>query len=108
MTRSILNPEAEERELLVRVVQLVIGRPTQMVIGVGMNLLVNAIVQNVGSRKQAEAVLDELFGRAKTIVLDQHYDQVTGQRRSIVPAAPDHVVGAPFFENKNEIFPPRQ
>ena len=108
MTRSILNPEAEERELLARVVQLVIGRPTQMVIGVGMNLLVNAIVQNVGSRKQAEAVLDELFGRAKTIVLDQHYDPVTGRRRSIVPAAPDHVIEAPFFENKSEIFPSRQ
>lgn len=105
--RSILNPEAAERELLVKVVSLVIDKPIQMVIGVSMNLLVNAIVQNVSSRKQAEAALDELFGTAKTIVLDQHYDPVTGKRRSIVPAPPDHVIGPPFFEDKSEVFPPR-
>lgn len=108
MTRSILNPEAAERELLARIIPLVIGRPAQMVVGVSMNLLVNAIVQNVVSRRHAEAALDELFGKAKTIVLDQHYDPVTGKRRSIVPAAPDHVIEPPFFENKSEIFPPGQ
>jgi hypothetical protein len=104
--RSILNPEAAERELLAKVVPLVIGKPLQMVVGVSMNLLVNAIVQNVSSRKQAEAALDELFGKAKTIVLDQHYDPVTGKRRSVVPVAPDHVIEVPFFDNKSEIFPP--
>lgn len=104
--RSILNPEAAERELLGRIIPLVIGKPIQMVVGVSMNLLVNAIVQNVGSRKDAEAALDELFGKAKTIVLDQHYDTVTGKRRSIVPAASDHRIEMPLFENKSEIFPP--
>jgi hypothetical protein len=55
------------------------------VIGAAVNLLVNAIRQNVETRSGAERVFDELFGRAKNILLEQHYDPVTGKRRNIFP-----------------------
>jgi hypothetical protein len=43
-----------------------------------------AIRQTYASRREAEARIDELFGRSKQLVLD-HYDTVTGRRHSLVP-----------------------
>ena len=82
-----------------------IGRPTQMVVGWAMNLLVNCDRAECRARKRRSCA-QRAVRKAKTIVLDLHYDPVTGKRRSVVPAAPDHVIEAPFFENKSEIFPP--
>jgi len=91
-----------EQALFETVSRGLIGVPMQHVCGVAINLLVNAIRQGVAKRDKAEAVFDELFGRAKTVLLDVHYDPVTGNRRSVFPFT--QTVQAPFHDEGSVIF----
>ena len=71
-----------------------------------VNLLGNAIRQSVPYRKQAEAIFDELTGNAKTLLLDKHYDAVTGKRRSVFPFT--QVIEAPFHVERDVIYHDKQ
>lgn len=79
------------------------GASLEQVYNVAGNLLVNAIRMSTGERKDAEAKIDEVFARAKDVLLCC-YDPVTGKRRSVYPFT--QVAQAPFFENESKIFPP--
>lgn len=50
-----------------------------------INLLVNSIRQSKATKKEAEEKWDELFGKGKSLLLDQHYDSVTGKRKTVFP-----------------------
>ena len=54
-------------------------------IGAAINILINVIRQMEPTRKEAEARWDMLFGRGKTLLLDRHYDSVTGRKKTIFP-----------------------
>lgn len=53
------------------------------VITAAVNLLINAVRQQSSNRTQAEAAMNELFGRTKA-VLSQHYDW-QGNRTNVFP-----------------------
>lgn len=75
-----------QEELLFRLFsQQAVGKNVDAVMGAAINVLINAIRQNYELRKDAEAKIDELFGRAKMLLLANHYDSVTGKRRSVFP-----------------------
>ena len=61
------------------------GKNVDAVIGASINLLVNVLRQMEPTRKEAEARFDMLFGRGKSLLLDKHYDSVTGKRKTIFP-----------------------
>lgn len=61
------------------------GKNVDAVIGAAINLLINVLRQIEPTRKEAEARYDMLFGRGKTLLLDRHYDSVTGKRKTIFP-----------------------
>lgn len=54
------------------------------VVNAAVNILVNAIRQECGSRQQAEARYDELAAKTKGLLMG-HYDSVSGKRRSVFP-----------------------
>ena len=97
-----LDTEGAERELFDAVAKLTVGKPLHVVWGVGMNLIVNAIRQSTAKRETAEAQFNELLGRGKSVLLDQHYDPVTGHRRSVFPFT--QVIQMPFHDEGNVIF----
>jgi hypothetical protein len=70
------------------------GKNLDAVLGAAVNLIINAVRQTYAKRSDAEARFDELFGRAKQILLANHYDSVTGMRRSVFPHT--QVVRMPF------------
>jgi len=74
----------QERALFNVFKQAAAGKNVDAVIGASINLLINVLRQMESNRKEAEARWDMLFGRGKTILLD-HYDAVTGRRRSVFP-----------------------
>jgi hypothetical protein len=78
--------------------------PADVVFNVAVNLLVNAIRATVPERKDAERLIDAVTVRAKHILLEFHYDAVTGKRRTVFPFT--QVAQAPFHVNENKIFPP--
>jgi hypothetical protein len=88
--------------LFKQVATLLDGVPSEIASVIAINLLVNVIRQSVPYRKDAEAIIDELTGQAKTRLLDKHYDAVTGQRRSVFPFT--QVIEAPFHVERDEIF----
>jgi hypothetical protein len=53
------------------------------VAGAAVNLIINAVRQAHSNRTQAEAHFNELFGRAKSLLLE-HYD-ANGKRRNVFP-----------------------
>lgn len=61
------------------------GKNADAVMGAAINVIMNAIRQNYPTREGAEQKIDELFGRGKTLLLANHYDSVTGRRRSVIP-----------------------
>ena len=97
-----MNDPLGEDALFKQVATLLNGVSTEIACVLAVNLLVNAIRQSVPYRKDAEAVIDELIGRAKTVLLDKHYDSVTGQRRSVFPFT--QVIEAPFHVEQDKIF----
>lgn len=103
MTDPLKINEARERQLFARAVDLLHGVPLPVVRGIAINLLINAIRQEMTERRYAEAAIDELFGRAKTLLLDKHYDSVTGKRKSnfaLEIQMPFHVDRDKFFGEK--------
>lgn len=58
--------------------------PDNIVRDIAVSLLVNAIRQVVPKRSDAEAAIDEIFNRAKSLLLDLHYDSVTGNRKAVL------------------------
>jgi hypothetical protein len=101
MNDPLKSGHQAEQELFGQVAALLNGVPVEMARGIAINLLINAIRQSVPYRKDAEALIDELFGRAKTLLLDKHYDSVTGQRRSVFPFT--QVIEAPFHVEQDVI-----
>lgn len=94
-----------EQAFYEQVTQLVQGKPQQLVWSVGINLIVNSIRQCTAERRTAEAIFDELFGRAKSVLLDAHYDPVTGKRRTVFPYTqvlqpPKHDEGSVIFHGQ--------
>lgn len=61
------------------------GKSYDAVLSAAMNVVINAIRQIESGRAEAEARYDELFGRGKTVLVDKHYDSVTGRRRNVFP-----------------------
>lgn len=61
------------------------GRSYDAVLGAAINVIINAVRQIEAERSKAEARYNELFGKGKTILLDKHYDSVTGKRRNVFP-----------------------
>lgn len=75
-----------QEEMLFRIFsQASVGKNADAVMGAAVNVLINAIRQNYPTRDGAEQKIDELFGRGKTMLLANHYDSVTGKRRSVIP-----------------------
>lgn len=54
------------------------------VVNAAINILVNAIRQECPSRQQSEARYDELSAKTKGLLMN-HYDSVSGKRRSVFP-----------------------
>lgn len=100
--RDPLQLEGGERELFEIVGRIVAGRPQQVVWSMAINLLLNSIRQTTAKRETAEAILNELFGHSKTILLDLHYDSVTGLRRGVIPHT--QVIQMPFHDEGNVIY----
>ena len=93
-----LAPDAA-RELFQRLSQVANGFGREDVTAAAANLLVNAVRQSCASRRQAEVVFDDLFGRAKALLLDQHYDGA-GKRRSVFPF--DQAIHVPLMRFRNK------
>jgi hypothetical protein len=66
----------------------------EQVANAALNLVCNAVRQGFPTRSQAERAYDEIVARMKGVLLDQHYDAVTGKRRHNF--AWDQVVHMPF------------
>ena len=75
------------------------GHPAQDAIGAAANIIANAVRQNCGTRKEAEGVMHEMFGRTM-VALMEHYDPTTGRRRSVVPFDQVLTVSHTKFETK--------
>jgi hypothetical protein len=75
---------AKDKALLDALVGVCHGQSSNAVTSAAANLLVNAIRQCQPNRAMAERSIDELFGRTKSLLFE-HYDSVTGKRRSIFP-----------------------
>jgi hypothetical protein len=86
-----LNPDPllglpdQERLLFDAFKQASAGKNVDAVLGAALNIVINTIRQMEPTRAEAEARYDALFGRAKTLLIDRHYDSVTGKRRTIFP-----------------------
>jgi hypothetical protein len=77
------GPEAEQ-ELFRRMTTAADGFPLETVMAAAMNVLINVIRQQQAGRAGAERAFDEAAGRAKTVLLDHHYDGL-GRRRNVFP-----------------------
>jgi len=77
------------------------GKNADAVMGACVNLLINAIRQREPTRKEAEACWDTLFGRGKSLLLENHYDSVTGKRRTVFPFT--QVLSAPRINADDEV-----
>ena len=75
-----------QEEMLFRIFsQASVGKNADAVMGAAINVLINAIRQNYPTRDGAEHKISELFGRAAQMLLANHYDSVTGRRRTVIP-----------------------
>lgn len=73
------------RELFQALGRAASGFDDVAVMDAAINLLVNATRQRCATRGEAERVFDELVGRSKNLLLEQHYDPVTERRRNVFP-----------------------
>jgi hypothetical protein len=76
---------SKEHELFEAFGRVADGHDVATVISVALNTYVNAIRSAYATRGQAERAFDEHLGRAKNLLLEQHYDPVTSKRRNIFP-----------------------
>jgi hypothetical protein len=75
----------QERMLFEAFRQAAAGKNVDCVIGAAINILINTLRQMEPTRKEAEARWDMLFGRGKSLLIDRHYDSVTGRRKTVFP-----------------------
>jgi hypothetical protein len=81
----LLGLPEQERLLFNAFKQASAGKNVDAVLGAALNIIINAIRQMEPTRAEAEARYDALFGRAKTLLIDRHYDSTTGRRKTIFP-----------------------
>jgi hypothetical protein len=81
----LLNGPEQGRLLYEAFTKLASGKQLDCVLDAAVNVIVNAIRQSEEKRVKAEAVYDELFGKGKSVLLEKHYDSVTGRRRNVFP-----------------------
>lgn len=79
-----VNTSSAEQLLMLLAPQLT-GVPYDTVEEIAANLLISAIRQANPSRRGAEIKFDNLMNKVKGVLLDGHYDRVTGNRRNIFP-----------------------
>jgi hypothetical protein len=101
MNDPLKSTDSREHQLFEQVTALLNGLPSEMVRVIAINVLVNAIRQSVPYRNDAEELFNELTGRAKALLLDKHYDLVTGRRRSVFPFT--QVIEAPFHVEQDVV-----
>lgn len=75
----------QERQLFEAFKRASAGKNVDCVIGAAINILINVLRQMEPTKAEAEARIDMLFGKAKTLLIDRHYDSVTGKRKSVFP-----------------------
>jgi hypothetical protein len=80
-------------------VQIASGSPSDIVLGAALNLLVNALRQSAHTKDKAERDFNELVLNKGKSLLFEHYDSVTGKRRSVFPFT--QVVEMPFLLDKD-------
>jgi len=73
------------RQLFQEFSRVATGHDQHVVTDAAINMLVNSIRQSCATRQEAERAYDEIFGRTKGLLLDQHYDPVTNRRRNVFP-----------------------
>lgn len=94
------GPEAE-KTLFKEMVSVANGYPLDVVSGAAINILVNAVRQMNSTQKEALVSFDELVSKAKTLLLDQHYDNL-GNRKNIFPF--HQTIEVPHFIEKNRVY----
>jgi predicted ATPase len=97
----LLGLPEQERALFEQFKQAAAGKNVDAVIGAALNILINVLRQMEPTRAEAEARFDMLFGRAKTLLIDRHYDSVTGKRKTIFPFT--QVVKMAYHHEDDEI-----
>jgi chorismate mutase len=80
LAAAVADRERELFKILSRVCAQNQMTPEQ-VANVALNLVCNAVRQGFPTKMQAERAYDEIVARMKGVLLDQHYDAVTGRRR---------------------------
>ena len=88
------NLQGQEKQMFDQFTLASAGMNLDAVMGAAANVIMNAIRQSYGTKSEAERKFDELFGRTKQQLLHNHYDSVTGRRRSVFPFT--QVIGVPF------------
>lgn len=106
MKDPLISNDQREQKLFEQVNALLIGVPVEVVRSIAMNLVVGSIREYVPFRKDAEQIMDGWFGRAKSTLLDFHYDPVTGRRRAMFPFT--QTIEMPFHVDQDAIFPPKR
>ena len=91
----------QERRLFDAFKQLAAGKNVDAVVGASINMLINVLRQMEPTRREAEARWDMLMGRGKTLLIDNHYDSVTGKRRNIFPHT--QVITMPLHHVDDEV-----
>lgn len=78
------------------------GRSIEDVLAACANMIANCLRQNYGLRSEVEGRMRELFERSMSVLLE-HYDPVTGRRRSIIPfdqtIRPEPILSEDMFVN---------
>lgn len=96
----LLGGPEQERLLFEEFRRLSAGRSLDAVFGAAINLIVNAIRQSEAKRSDAEARYDVLMGKGKSLLLESHYDSVTGRRKTVFPYT--QVIKMPFHDADND------
>jgi hypothetical protein len=103
--QAALQDAPDARELFMLLVKRCEGMPIDQVYTIAVNLMINAIRMTTPTRQGAEFVIDDLFRRAKILLLDLHYDSVTGKRKALFPYT--QMVQAPFHPSETQIYTSR-
>ena len=104
MTDPLRDPKLvpdRTRELFEKLSKAADGSSASEVANAALSLLIGSIRQAKPTRDGAEKMFDELAGRAKHLLLEQHYHG-NGQRRNIFPHHQVIEVGPPDW-SKNTI-----
>jgi hypothetical protein len=100
-TDPLRRVETSGAELFRRFGQTASGFPSEAVIDAACNIFLNALRQTYGQRHQAEARYDELVARLKGVLME-HYDPVTGRRRSALFPFTQNI-DVPFLVDKDKV-----